>query len=149
MAYEYKHYMNPAQEPCDRNNCRCGGPKNCMFYNNTDPSQPDYSVDDYFAVQGSDRSNVVPNNRTYIDDPQLGTNDVINMNGPMPFMNMDYQMGMMKMIMPGVILAAMLVAAIIFYRKFGFPNIKRDYLVIGAVAALVFFLFFFPRRQMM
>jgi len=40
----------PNVPPCDRNNCRCGDNKNCMYYNSAGPGQAHYN---YVAVQGS------------------------------------------------------------------------------------------------
>jgi len=40
----------PDVAPCNRNNCRCGDSKNCMYYNSAGPGQSHYN---YVAVQGA------------------------------------------------------------------------------------------------
>lgn len=46
----YAHHNTDAPEvlPCNRNNCRCGNDKNCMYYNN-----PDNAHYNYVSVHGT------------------------------------------------------------------------------------------------
>lgn len=44
------HTDCPDVPPCNRNNCRCGDEKNCMYYNSAGPGQSHYN---WAAVQGA------------------------------------------------------------------------------------------------
>jgi hypothetical protein len=46
--YAHHNTDRPEVLPCNRNNCRCGNDKNCMYYNN-----PDNAHYNYTAVQGT------------------------------------------------------------------------------------------------